>query len=111
MADGISRGGLARHSTPWLFIVPIALGAVIANAFGSTLIVDLYTYFCVTLMLVLGLQMFMGNSGILNWSYVGYMGVGAFGSGILSIAPNVKAMAVPNTRRPASTAGTWTARW
>ncbi len=96
MADRISSGGVARHSTPWLFIIPIALGAVIVNAFASPLVVGLYTYFCVTLMLVLGLQMFMGNSGILNWSYVGFMGVGAFASSILSVAPAVKAMGVPN---------------
>ena len=29
-------------------------------------------------MLVLGLQMFMGNSGILNWTYVGFVGIGAY---------------------------------
>lgn len=96
MAKAILGGRLAGHSTPWLFVVPIAIGAVLANQFASTLVVDLYTFFCVTLMLVLGLQMFMGNSGILNWSYVGYMGVGAFASSILSVAPSVKALGVPN---------------
>ncbi len=58
--------------------------------------VGIYTYFCVTLMLVLGLQMFMGNSGILNWTYVGFVGIGAYAASILSTAPLVKQMGVPN---------------
>jgi branched-chain amino acid transport system permease protein len=46
--------------------------------------------------MVFGLQIFMGNSGILSWVHVGFVGIGAYVSGILSTAPLVKGMGVPN---------------
>ncbi len=76
--------------------VLLVLGAFLVNAFAPFVWVGIYTFFCVTLMMVLGLQMFMGNSGILNWTYVGFVGIGAYASSILSTAPSVKAMGVPN---------------
>ena len=56
---------------------------------------DIFTAGTITLIMVLGFQLFMGNSGILNWSYVGYVGIGAFASAIFSMAPAAKAMHIP----------------
>ena len=56
---------------------------------------DIFTASTITLIMALGFQLFMGNSGILNWSYVGYVGIGAFASAIFSMTPAVKAMQVP----------------
>lgn len=56
---------------------------------------DAFTAGTITLIMVLGFQLFMGNSGILNWSYVGYVGIGAFASAIFSMTPAVKAMHIP----------------
>ncbi len=78
------------------FAVLLAVGAVLVNSSAPRVWIGIYTYFCVTLMLVLGLQMFMGNSGILNWTYVGFVGIGAYVSSILSVTPSVKALGVPN---------------
>lgn len=88
--------GTPERITMWLLIAAIAVGAVLVNAFAPFLYVGIYTYFCVTIVLVLGLQMFMGNSGILNWTYVGFVGIGAYAASILSVAPMVKKMGVPN---------------
>ena len=88
--------GARRHSTLALLMVPIALGAVVVYYFGSPLALNVYTYFCVSLAMVFGLQIFMGNSGILSWVHVGFVGIGAYVSGILSTAPMVKSMGVPN---------------
>ena len=49
----------------------------------------------ITLIMALGFQLYMGNSGILNWSYVGYVGIGAFTSAIFSMTPALKAMQIP----------------
>jgi len=87
---------LRKRSTVWMFAILLLVGTLLVSAFAPRVFIDIYTYFCVTLMLVLGLQVFMGNSGILNWTYVGFVGIGAYTSSILSVLPSVKAMAVPN---------------
>ena len=56
---------------------------------------DIFTFGAITLIMVLGFQLFMGNSGVLSWSYVGYVGIGAFASAIFSMTPSSKAMQIP----------------
>lgn len=84
------------RATMVVLIVVMIAGAFVVNAFAPQVFIDVYTYFCVSVMLVLGLQMFMGNSGILNWTYVGFVGIGAFVASICSTPSAVKAMGVPN---------------
>lgn len=57
---------------------------------------DIYISGCITLSMAMGFQLYMGNSGILNWSYVGYVGIGAFASAICSMEPLIKEMQIPN---------------
>lgn len=45
---------------------------------------------------VVGLYVFMGNSGVLNFSTVGFMGVGAYASALLTMSPEAKAMFLPD---------------
>ncbi|MDP2299426.1 MAG: branched-chain amino acid ABC transporter permease, partial [Actinomycetota bacterium] len=87
---------LKRRSTLFLLLVPLIAVGFALQAFGTPLILNIYTYFCVNLMIVLALQMFMGNSGILAWTHVAWVGIGAYASGILSMAPMVKSLGVPN---------------
>jgi branched-chain amino acid transport system permease protein len=49
----------------------------------------------INLTLVLGLQTYIGNSGILSFAHIGFMGIGAYASALFSIAPQMKAMALP----------------
>jgi branched-chain amino acid transport system permease protein len=51
---------------------------------------------CISLVLVLGLQAFMGNSGILSFAHIGFMGVGAYTSAVLTIPAQMKGMALPD---------------
>ncbi len=44
----------------------------------------------VTVVLVLGLQIFSGNSGILSFGHVGFMAIGAYVSALLTIPPVLK---------------------
>ena len=87
---------LSKHSTLPLVIIPILIGGIAISAVGSPLLIRVYTYFCVSLVMVLGLQMFMGNSGILAWTHIGFVGIGAYASSILSTSPMIKSMGVPN---------------
>ena len=54
----------------------LALG-VAAELVGVRVYERIATNLCISLVLVLGLQVFMGNSGILSFAHIGFMGVGA----------------------------------
>ena len=48
------------------------------------------------LVLVLGLQVFMGNSGILSFAHIGFMGIGAYTSAVLTIPAQMRGMSLPD---------------
>jgi len=74
-------------------VVALVVGAEIAEIrlFGR-----IATNLCISLVLVLGLQVFMGNSGILSFAHIGFMGVGAYTSAVLTIPAQMKGMALPD---------------
>jgi branched-chain amino acid transport system permease protein len=50
----------------------------------------------VSMILVLGLQLFMGNSGILSFAHIGFMGIGAYTSVLFSMTPAAKELTNAN---------------
>ena len=83
----------------WTFLIlggAIVLVAVAAELTGDRLLVRIATNLCISMVLVIGLQVFMGNSGILSFAHVGFMGVGAYTSAVLTIPVQMKGMALPN---------------
>ena len=73
-----------RLTTPAILVVILVIVDSFIWWLNIPFIEDIATVATITLILVLGFQLFMGNSGILNWSYVGYVGIGAFASALLS---------------------------
>lgn len=79
----------------------ILIAVVAAIAFGSQLLgIRLYdriaTNLLISLVLVVGLQTFMGNSGLLSFAHIGFMGFGAYTSAVLTIPAQMKGMALPD---------------
>lgn len=72
----------------------LALGAA-AGLSDARLLERIVTNLCISLVLVLGLQVFMGNSGILSFAHIGFMGIGAYTSAVLTIPAQMKGMALP----------------
>jgi len=70
--------------------------ALITHWIGSPILTRFVTVMYINLILVLGLQMYMGNSGIVAFAHIGFMGVGAYGSALFSMAPVMKSMALPD---------------
>ena len=87
---------LQRNSTFFLLAVGLAVVAGLAFAIGDLLIERIVTVLFIDLVLVLALQVFMGNSGILSFSVAGFMGIGAYGSVLFSMSPAAKAAALPD---------------
>jgi branched-chain amino acid transport system permease protein len=55
-----------------------------------------YTLFLINLIAVIGLGIFSGNSGILSFGHVAFIGLGAYISGILTLPLATKASALPH---------------
>ena len=85
-----------RNSTFFVLAAPLALIAGVTFAIGDTLIDRIVTVMLIDVILVLALQVFMGNSGILSFAVAGFMGIGAYGSVLFSMTPAAKAAALPD---------------
>ncbi|MDR2956600.1 MAG: branched-chain amino acid ABC transporter permease [Coriobacteriales bacterium] len=85
----------SKYSTPAILITILIVLDSFVWWLNIPFIEDICTVATITLIMVLGFQLFMGNSGILNWSYAGYIGIGAFASAIFSMTPEFKAKQIP----------------
>ena len=74
--------------------------ALVSSVLHIPLVDRISTVMFINLILVLGLQFFMGNSGVLSFAHVGFMGIGAYASAILSIPVDQKSMALPSLYAP-----------
>lgn len=54
------------------------------------------TIFLVNMIAVVATGIYVGNSGIMSFGHVGFMGLGAYASALLTIAPETKATMLPN---------------
>jgi branched-chain amino acid transport system permease protein len=87
-----------KHSyiTAALLIGVIAALVVGTELLGIRLYDRIVTNLLISLVLVIGLQTFMGNSGLLSFAHIGFMGFGAYTSAVLTIPAQMKGMALPD---------------
>ncbi len=90
------RAWLAPYSTIIILAAPLVILAGLTELFADYLLLRIITALFVSMIVVLGMQLFMGNSGILAWAHVGFMGIGAYISAVCSMAPAMKKIAIPN---------------
>jgi len=74
----------------------LLLSGLLVPILGSRADVRIATGFFINLIVVLGLQIFMGNSGIMNFGFVAFMGIGAYTSAVLVTPVIVKMETIPN---------------
>jgi branched-chain amino acid transport system permease protein len=86
----------SRHyETPIILILGLLILVILAEMLNVTLIERIVTVMFTSLILVLGLQLFMGNSGILSFAHIGFMGIGAYASVLFSMTPEAKQLSIP----------------
>lgn len=73
----------------------LATGMVLVQTLGSTSSARTYVIFLVNVMLVVSLQAFIGNSGIVSFGHVAFMGIGAYTTALVSIPSAVKLAQLP----------------
>jgi ABC-type branched-subunit amino acid transport system permease subunit/pimeloyl-ACP methyl ester carboxylesterase len=86
------------RGTLWL-AVPLAVISVIANAAAEPADLRVVVNFLIALVLVLAIQSFSGNSGILSFGHVAFMGIGAYTAALISMDPLDKDLSVPHLPR------------
>jgi branched-chain amino acid transport system permease protein len=75
---------------------PLALSAflvvtwALVDGFGNVVYKDTAVRLFLTLIVVLGLQIFSGNSGVLSFGHIAFMAIGAYMSALLTIPPEIK---------------------
>lgn len=73
-----------------IFAVPLTVIAVVANAMAAPADLRIVVNFLISLVLVLAIQSFSGNTGIISFGHLAFMGVGAYTAAILTIDPVLK---------------------
>lgn len=83
-------------NTPLILVAGAILVGLLTELFGIPLLTRIVTVMFVSTVLVLGLQLYMGNSGILSFAHMGFMGIGAYTSVLLSMTPTAKELSNAN---------------
>ncbi len=78
-----------------LISLALIAGMVAVRSFGSELASRTYVVFLINVMLVVSFQLFIGNSGIVSFGHVAFMGVGAYTTALITIPQAVKAVQLP----------------
>lgn len=85
----------AASGTAALGLPLVALSAVVALLLGPAEQQVTQT-FLISLIAVVGFQVYSGNSGIITFGHVGFMGIGAYAAGLLTVPAVIKAQSLPN---------------
>jgi branched-chain amino acid transport system permease protein len=96
MPARLRRLNLRGLSTVLILVALIALIAGATGLFGSIVLTRFVTTMFIDLVLVLGLQIFMGNTNILWFPHIGFMGIGAYASVIFSMSAVQKSLTLPH---------------
>lgn len=87
---------LKPFDTPLTLVGAVLFLALLTGLLGIPLLTRIVTVMFVSLILVLGLQLYMGNSGILSFAHAGFMGIGAYTSVLFSMTPAAKELTNSN---------------
>jgi branched-chain amino acid transport system permease protein len=80
------------------FLAPALLVAAVAGlgSFASSANEIYFLTALIDVVIVVGLYVFMGNSGVLSFGHISFVAVGAFGAGVMTIPTDVKPNILPS---------------
>ncbi len=85
---------LAEHATPLLLIALLFALAAVASVL-SPIFARVVCGALIGVVMVVGLHIFVGNSGILSFGHMAFAGIGAYMTAWLTMRPQFKAMMLP----------------
>ena len=87
---------LAQATTVLILLTAILAVFAATKALDSVLLTRFATEMFIDVTLVVGLQVFMGNTNILWFPHAGFMGIGAYASVIFTMGPTQQLMSLPD---------------
>jgi branched-chain amino acid transport system permease protein len=84
------------NQTVLLLVAALVVVQLFGSNSGDTILERVITVLFIQVILVVSLQMFMGNSGVASFAHIGFMGIGAYISIILTLGDRMKGVALPN---------------
>ena len=83
--------GPAQKAWPPLFLAAVVVVTwILVDRFGDVVYQTTAGRMLLMLIIVLGLQMFSGNSGVLSFGHITFVAIGAYSSALLTIPPEIK---------------------
>jgi branched-chain amino acid transport system permease protein len=77
-------------------VMLVVLVAIVGPLLGGVAASDVVVLALITVVVVVGLYVFMGNSGILSFGHVSFMALGAYTAALLTMPPTMKHLFYPN---------------
>lgn len=87
---------LMACSTPLVLIAILALFAAVITLTGDKALARMAAETMIRVVLVVGLWIFVGNSGVVSFGHAGYMAIGAYCSAWLTLKPQMKTLFLPD---------------
>ena len=81
---------LARHQTPLLLIAGLAAVAALAGVGSMDVLQVTLVEMLIRVLVVVGLYVFIGNSGVISFGQIGFMCIGAYAAGWTTAEPGFK---------------------
>lgn len=80
---------------PAIFIVPLGLIATLAQFSGSAAIASMVIEAYIRIIAVVAIYIFVGNSGVMSYGHVAFMGIGAYASAWQTCCVSMKPIVMP----------------
>lgn len=87
---------LAAWSTPVILILLLGAATVLVALFGDKSLARTAAETLIRVVFVVGLWIFVGNSGVVSFGHAGFMAIGAYCSAWLTLRPQMKGMFLPD---------------
>lgn len=87
---------LNAWSTPILLAAILLIFVLLITAFGDKSLARMAAQTMIRVVFVVGLWIFVGNSGVVSFGHAGYMAIGAYCSAWLTLKPQMKGMFLPD---------------
>ncbi len=96
MAQTHKQKRLSAWSTPVLLIAILVVFTLLVTILGDKSLARMAAQTLIRVTFVVGLWIFVGNSGIVSFGHAGYMAIGAYCSAWLTLRPQMKGMFLPD---------------
>ncbi|MGB0411855.1 MAG: branched-chain amino acid ABC transporter permease [Pikeienuella sp.] len=96
MAQTHKQKRLSAWSTPVLLIAVLLVFTLLITFLGDKSLARMAAQTLIRVTFVVGLWIFVGNSGVVSFGHAGYMAIGAYCSAWLTLRPQLKGMFLPD---------------